>query len=135
MDISLLMFLERLMSRLLPSAFSLFAFIHFLSSYLFQRPWNRNRKKNLTKTRYVVFLSGIITVTIPETNQTATFTGGGANSIFIAADTQDKSTNGHVTGTGDKPVTLLQMPFLGGVVPEYRVLYNGACRKKELGFV
>lgn len=72
-------------------------------------------------------------VTIPETNQTASFKAG-ANGIVIDADTQDVSANGHVTASLDEPVATLQIPFLGGVAPGYTVLHEGVCGEEELQF-
>ncbi|CCD45303.1 hypothetical protein QC760_006172 [Botrytis cinerea] len=83
--------------------------------------------------QYVVFLSGEMVVTIPETNQTASFKAG-ANGIVIDADTQDVSANGHVTASLDEPVATLQIPFLGGVAPGYTVLHEGVCGEEELQF-
>ncbi|PQE22442.1 small secreted protein [Rutstroemia sp. NJR-2017a BVV2] len=83
--------------------------------------------------QYVVFLSGKMIVTVPNTTEKAIFTGG-PNSVIIAADTADKSTVGHVTGTLGEPVTALQIPFLGGKIPPYSVLYNGVCKSRELMF-
>lgn len=77
----------------------------------------------------------IVTVpnTTPNTTEEAIFTGG-ANSVIIAADTADKSAVGHITGTLEEPVTALQIPFSGGKIPPYRVLYNGVCKSSELNF-
>ncbi|KAF5872212.1 uncharacterized protein Bfra_005566 [Botrytis fragariae] len=83
--------------------------------------------------QYVVLLSGQMVITISETNQTATFTAG-ANGIIVAADTQDKSANGHMTASLDEPVATLQIPFLGGVPPGYKVLHDGVCGEDELEF-
>jgi hypothetical protein len=73
-------------------------------------------------------------VTVPNTAEKAIFTGG-PNSVIIAADTADKCTVGHVTGTLEEPVTALQIPFSGGKIPPYRVLYNGVCKSSELMFL
>ncbi|TGO10178.1 hypothetical protein BTUL_0142g00150 [Botrytis tulipae] len=83
--------------------------------------------------QYVLLLSGQMVITIPETNQTATFSAG-ANGIIVAADTQDLSANGHVTASLDEPVTTVQIPFWGGVAPGYRVLHDGVCGGDELEF-
>ncbi|KAF5872211.1 uncharacterized protein Bfra_005564 [Botrytis fragariae] len=83
--------------------------------------------------QYVVILSGKMIVTVPNTTERAIFTGG-ANSVIIAADTADKSIIGHVTGTLNEPVAALQIPFLNGQIPPYKVLYNGACESRELNF-
>ncbi|KAM3073389.1 hypothetical protein ACMFMG_004712 [Clarireedia jacksonii] len=87
--------------------------------------------------QYVVFLSAKMIVTVPSTTpnmtEEAIFTGG-ANSVIIAANTADKSSIEHVTGTLEEPVTALQIPFAGGQIPPYRVLYNGVCKSSELNF-
>ncbi|TEY73571.1 hypothetical protein BOTCAL_0076g00020 [Botryotinia calthae] len=83
--------------------------------------------------QYVAFLSGQVVITIPETNQTATFKAG-ANGIIIDTDTQDVSANGHVTASLDEAVATLSMPFSGDTAPGYVVLHEGVCGEEELQF-
>ena len=82
--------------------------------------------------RYVLFLSGLAHVTLPNSTQEAWIRGGKGGFVF-AADTAAVSVSGHITDyPGSTETTLLQFPTAGGKVPEHRVLYGGACRESEI---
>ena len=82
------------------------------------------------QSRLVVFLSGLIHLTLPfpasgNTTLDQAYIVGGANGILFAADTTGA---GHITTyPGDQPTVTLQIRFTDGVVPQHRVLYPGPC--------
>ena len=81
--------------------------------------------------RYVVFLSGLTHVTIPNSKEEAWFRGG-QHGLIIAADTADVSPLGHISSTEDKSVDGLQIPTAGGKTPAHSVLHPGVCRASEM---
>lgn len=72
--------------------------------------------------RYVVFLSGKVRITVPNSDVQAIFSSG-ASGLIIAVDTESS----HVSTTLDEPVGILQIPTRDGRVPPSRVLYDGPC--------
>ncbi|KAF1985907.1 hypothetical protein K402DRAFT_356312 [Aulographum hederae CBS 113979] len=86
---------------------------------------------NAPSVQLVIFLSGVIHLTLP--NSTAeTWVIGGANGMIVAAD---------VTGTGhrtvyptDETTVAIQVPFEGGVgeLPAYEVAGEGPCVGQQI---
>lgn len=80
--------------------------------------------------RLVVFLSGLIHITLPvPATGNASLDGayfiGGANAVLFAADTTGL---GHITTySSDEPSVSLQVRFANGTVPDHTVLYPGPC--------
>ena len=53
----------------------------------------------------------------------------GVNGLIVAAD---MAGDGHYTEyPSDVETVALQIPFEGGLVPEHKVLWNGACRQRS----
>ena len=65
--------------------------------------------------------------------QEATFYGS-KQDLMIAADTADLTTEGHITTLGAESASALQIPLAGGKVPLHKVLYEGACLRKDLAY-
>ena len=81
--------------------------------------------------RWVIFLSGLAHITLPNSTDEA-YVYGGENGLIFAADTSDVSTLGHATNYPSKEETrAIQVPT-GGTIPSHNVLYNGPCCGKEL---
>lgn len=81
--------------------------------------------------QWVVFLSGVAHVTLPNSTAEA-WIQGGKYGVLFAADTSDVSKYGHLTEYPSDAATMaLQIPT-GGMVPEHEVLYQGPCQWDEL---
>ena len=85
--------------------------------------------------RYVVFLSGLAHITLPNTTASATteaWIQGGKFGLLMAVDTANVSEFGHITEyPGDADTVSLQVP-LKGAVPKHKVLYDGPCLWSEM---
>lgn len=80
--------------------------------------------------RWVVFLSGLAHITLPNSTVDA-YVPGGKNGLIFAADTAAVST-GHSTNYPSNSETIaLQIPT-GGSIPQHNVLYSGPCKPIEL---
>lgn len=83
-------------------------------------------------TRWVVFLSGLAHITLPNSTLEA-YIPGGKNGAILALDTADVSTLGHITTYPSQETTVaLEIPLGEEGVPGHRVLHMGACRDGEL---
>ncbi|EPQ55764.1 hypothetical protein GLOTRDRAFT_121223 [Gloeophyllum trabeum ATCC 11539] len=84
-------------------------------------------RHNAPNVQYVVFLSGLAHITLPNSTQEA-WVQGGRNGMIFAADTADVSLLGHSTAypSGDQTVAM-QIPTEGGLVPNHTVLHSGPC--------
>lgn len=81
--------------------------------------------------RWVIFVSGVAHITLPNRTEEA-WIRGGANGAIIAADTADVSERGHFTAYPSNIQTIAwQIPFKDGVLPKHRVLHRGACKRDE----
>ncbi|KAI9834670.1 MAG: hypothetical protein M1826_000072 [Phylliscum demangeonii] len=77
--------------------------------------------------QYVVILSGVAHITIPNSTQEV-WIRPGKTGLLIAADTANVSDTGHYTVyPGNQPTIALQVQTAGGAVPEHVVLHEGAC--------
>ncbi|KAJ9211761.1 hypothetical protein DTO166G4_6649 [Paecilomyces variotii] len=81
---------------------------------------------------WVVFLSGLAHITLPNSTLEA-YIPGGKNGAILALDTADVSTLGHITTYPSQETTVaLEIPLGEEGVPGHRVLHMGACRDGEL---
>lgn len=89
---------------------------------------------NAPSMQFVVFLSGLAHVTLPNTTAgplTEAWIQGGKYGTIFAADVKGQSTYGHITTyPSDADTILLQLPV--AAMPEYRVLYQGPCQYPEM---
>jgi hypothetical protein len=89
---------------------------------------------NAPNVQYVAFLSGLAHVTVPgKGTNTSVFVQGGANGIIFAADTAAVSSSGHTTVyPSGEDTRVLQIPTLGGAIPQHTVLHAGPCLACDL---
>ncbi|CAG7933410.1 unnamed protein product [Penicillium olsonii] len=81
--------------------------------------------------QWVVFLSGLAHITLPNSTTEAKIEGG-KNGAILALDTADVSALGHYTNYPSQERTVaLEIPLSGGV-PGHRVLHTGPCQGEEL---
>lgn len=82
--------------------------------------------------RWVIFLSGLAHITLPNCTEEV-FVLGGKGGMIVAVDTADVSEEGHSTKyPGDEQTVAVQVPFPDGVFPPHRVLYGGPCRANKV---
>jgi hypothetical protein len=82
--------------------------------------------------RWVVFLSGLAHITLPNSTAEA-YIPGGKNGAILALDTADVSSLGHITKYPSQESTIaLQIPLGQGGIPGHAVLHDGACKGVEL---
>ncbi|KAI0426735.1 hypothetical protein F5Y09DRAFT_345382 [Xylaria sp. FL1042] len=88
---------------------------------------------NAPQKQWVVFLTGVAHITLPDDNTTDAFIIGGPFGLIFAADTDDVSTKGHRTQhIGLTETILFEMPTADGEVPQYHVLHMGPCDAGEI---
>ncbi|KAK2865162.1 hypothetical protein FQN49_003847 [Arthroderma sp. PD_2] len=81
--------------------------------------------------QWVIFVSGLAHITLPNGAEEA-WVRGGVNGAIIAADTADVSEKGHFTVYPSNMQTIAwQIPLRDGTLPKHRVLHRGACRPNE----
>ncbi|TFY77615.1 hypothetical protein EWM64_g6398 [Hericium alpestre] len=80
--------------------------------------------------QWVVFLSGLAHVTLPNATDEA-WIPGGRNGVLFAADVPSVSKYGHQTEypSGDETLAL-QIPTADGKVPDHVVVHAGPCETK-----
>ncbi|KAJ5662743.1 hypothetical protein N7462_011669 [Penicillium macrosclerotiorum] len=89
-------------------------------------------RHNAPELQWVVFLSGVAHITLPNSTTEAWITGG-KNGAILALDTADASALGHITTYPSQEKTIaLEIPLGAGSVPGHTVLHEGACREAEL---
>ena len=83
----------------------------------------------VVRRRFVVFLSGLAHITLPNSTDEA-WVQGGRNGLIIATDTAALST-GHITEypSGDETLAL-QIPTADGKVPGHILVHSGPCEPK-----
>jgi hypothetical protein len=87
---------------------------------------------NASAPQFVVFLSGLAHITLPNSTAEA-WVQGGQYGMIIAADSTEYSTYGHITTYPSRADTVaLQIPFGGGYYPTHSLLYEGPCRWSEV---
>ncbi|TFY61158.1 hypothetical protein EVG20_g7161 [Dentipellis fragilis] len=84
-------------------------------------------RHNAPNVQFVVFLSGLAHITLPNSTDEA-WVAGGRNGVIIAVDTTDVSTFGHITEypSGDETLAL-QIPTANGTTPGHKVVHAGPC--------
>jgi hypothetical protein len=83
--------------------------------------------------RWVIFLSGLAHITLPNSTDKASIQGGKHGTI-LALDTSDVS-NGHITDyPTDEVTTAVQIPLEDGKIPGHVKLHNGSCTPQEQNF-
>lgn len=90
----------------------------------------RRQTKVLTNMhiRWVVFLSGLAHITLPEDNTTSAYVSGGQFGLIFASDTANVSSTGHSTSyPGITETVALQIPTLDGEIPSHSILHTGPC--------
>ncbi|OQE25117.1 hypothetical protein PENSTE_c006G06752 [Penicillium steckii] len=89
-------------------------------------------RHNAPALQWVIFLSGLAHITLPNST-TEAWIPGGKNGAILALDTADVSTLGHITKYPSKESTVaLQIPLGEEGVPAHRVLHAGGCKGVEL---
>lgn len=79
-----------------------------------------------------MFLSGMVHITLPDSEHEA-WVQGGKYGILIAADLKHLSSSGHITDFPSTDETvILQLPIPGNAVPGHTVLHDGACGSQHL---
>ncbi|KAE9967854.1 hypothetical protein EG328_007946 [Venturia inaequalis] len=91
---------------------------------------------NAPVNQFVLFMSGLAHVTLPNTTispTTSAWVQGGKYGLIIAADTSGVSKYGHATAyPSDADTVALQVPFKDGIIPDHTVLYDGPCLWSEM---
>ncbi|THH14230.1 hypothetical protein EW146_g6083 [Bondarzewia mesenterica] len=87
-------------------------------------------RHNAPNVQYVVFLSGLAHITLPNSTDEA-WVQGGRDGLIIATDTVDVSDVGHKTEypSGDETLAL-QIPTAHGQVPGHVVVHSGPCERE-----
>ncbi|CAG8383892.1 unnamed protein product [Penicillium salamii] len=89
-------------------------------------------RHNAPALQWVVFLSGLAHITLPNSTTEARVEGG-KNGAILALDTADVSALGHYTTYPSEERTVaLEIPLPKGEVPGHRVLHTGPCQGEEL---
>ncbi|KAJ5972368.1 uncharacterized protein N7479_002286 [Penicillium vulpinum] len=89
-------------------------------------------RHNAPAMQWVVFLSGLAHITLPNST-TEAWIQGGKNGVVLVLDTADVSTLGHFTKypSRDRTTSVL-IPLGEKGVPGHRVLHGGPCQGEEL---
>jgi hypothetical protein len=78
--------------------------------------------------RWVIFLSGLAHITLPDDETTSAYVSGGQFGLIFAADTADVSAKGHGTAyPGTTETIAIQIPTEDGGIPDHSILHNGPC--------
>ncbi|KAJ5344845.1 hypothetical protein N7452_002849 [Penicillium brevicompactum] len=89
-------------------------------------------RHNAPTLQWVVFLSGLAHITLPNSTTEARVEGG-KNGAILALDTADVSALGHYTTYPSKERTVaLEIPLGEAGAPSHRVLHEGPCEGEEL---
>lgn len=82
--------------------------------------------------RWVIFLSGLAYISLPEDPTTSAYVSGGQFGLIFAADTADVSAKGHATSyPGITETIAIQIPTEDGDVPEHSILHAGPCTAQD----
>lgn len=102
------------------------------TSYTLLPPHYDGGLHNAPAVQWVVFLSGLAFVSLPNSTETATIPGG-RNGLILAVDTKNVSTLGHITMYPSKKETVaIQIPTKDNEIPAHMVLHVGPCRRDEM---
>lgn len=83
--------------------------------------------------RWVIFLSGLAYITLPNNASQSAYVPGGEMGLIFAADTADVTKIGHRTQyPGVVETVALQVPTTDGQIPPHEVLYMGACNAPDV---
>ncbi|KAJ5369816.1 uncharacterized protein N7496_005908 [Penicillium cataractarum] len=90
-------------------------------------------RHNAPAKQWVIFISGLAHITLPNSTTEAWIAGGKYGAI-LALDTVDVSGLGHITRYPSAEETVaIQVPLgEGGVLPDHEVLYEGGCVGEEV---
>ncbi|KAJ6155132.1 hypothetical protein N7470_005698 [Penicillium chermesinum] len=89
-------------------------------------------RHNAPTAQWVIFLSGLAHITLPDSTVEA-YVAGGKNGAILALDTADVSKLGHITTYPSSENTVsFEIPLGAEGVPAHRVLYQGPCKGAEL---
>ncbi|KAJ5670011.1 uncharacterized protein N7477_005374 [Penicillium maclennaniae] len=88
-------------------------------------------RHNAPALQWVIFLSGLAHITLPNSTAEA-WVAGGKNGAILALDTADVSALGHCTTYPSKEQTIaLEIPLGRGDLPGHTVLHGGPCKGEE----
>ncbi|KAI3390649.1 hypothetical protein diail_8986 [Diaporthe ilicicola] len=83
---------------------------------------------NAPANQWVLFLSGLAYLSLPEDPTTSAYVLGGEFGLIFAADTASVSSSGHSTSyPGSTETVAIQIPTLDGEIPAHSILHNGPC--------
>ncbi|KAJ5123668.1 hypothetical protein N7448_009765 [Penicillium atrosanguineum] len=89
-------------------------------------------RHNAPALQWVIFLSGLAHITLPNSTAEA-WVAGGKNGAILALDTADVSAFGHYTTYPSKEQTItLEIPLGNEGIPAHTVLHGGPCKGEEL---
>ncbi|OQE43512.1 hypothetical protein PENCOP_c003G04369 [Penicillium coprophilum] len=89
-------------------------------------------RHNAPALQWVVFLSGLAHITLPNST-TEAWIEGGKNGVILALDTADVSALGHFTTyPSQDQTTSVLIPLGEKGVPGHQVLHKGPCQGEEL---
>ncbi|KAJ5935154.1 hypothetical protein N7466_004701 [Penicillium verhagenii] len=89
-------------------------------------------RHNAPVNQWVIFLSGLAHITLPNSTAEA-WVSGGKNGAILALDTADVSYLGHITKYPSNESTVtFEVPLGEEGIPAHTVLYSGACKGAEL---
>lgn len=88
---------------------------------------------SIDDSRWVVFLSGLAYITLPNNSNQSAYVSGGEFGLIFAADTAEVSDIGHRTQyPGVVETIALQIPTPDGRIPGHTTLHTGPCRANEV---
>lgn len=116
----------------MPPFLSPFSFLSRSSHHSLGRGVKNIGTDAATTTRFVLFSSGLIHITLPNSTDDV-WIHGGKYGLIVAADTRDVSTLGHRTEYPSAADTVaLQVPIAEGSKFNHRILHPGACTEQEM---
>ncbi|KAM0794798.1 hypothetical protein BDR22DRAFT_814553 [Usnea florida] len=103
------------------------------TSYTLLPPQYDGGLHNAPAVQWVVFISGLAVISLPNSTETATVVPGSRNGLILATDTQNVSTLGHVTSYPSKEKTaVVLIPVRDNEIPAHTVLHGGSCKRDEM---
>ncbi|KAK7698061.1 hypothetical protein SLS64_012939 [Diaporthe eres] len=87
---------------------------------------------NAPANQWVIFLSGLAYISLPEDETTSVYVSGGQFGLIFAADTSDVSATGHATSyPGTTETIAIQIPTEDGEIPDHSILHPGPCTAND----